>query len=1566
MIATGEEIGVFLNAVYRNSLMPLSTGKSPALTPAAPYTPVITGYNHPARFLTDFNNPERETWWQSDTMLEGVQYPNNVTLTLVLGKAFDITYVRLKFVSARPESFAIYKKTTADGEWIPWQFYSGSCKSTYKMPDKAPVLPGNEAVAQCTREFSDISPLTGGNIAFSTLDGRPSAENFEESDVLQEWVTAVAIRIVLNRLNTFGDEVFQDQRVLKTYYYAISDLTVGGRCKCNGHANSCVASTGEGVKETLVCQCQHNTDGPDCERCSPFFQDRPWRRGTAEEPNECLPCNCNGLSSRCFFDETLYNNTGHGGHCVDCTGNTDGPNCEKCVPGYYKLQGYNFCEECGCDSRGSHSGNCNDKGQCECKPGVTGLRCDQCESGFFDFSSSGCKDCHCEASGSWDNQPRCSPLSGDCQCKINVEGQKCDKCKPGYFNLSLRNQFGCTPCFCFGHSSICSASEGYYGVNVSSTFIEGSEKWTASSERRAEDVQWAQLDRAVAVSQIDYFPVFFYSPSEFLGDLRFSFNQYLTFKLRLQLQAASPSNKDLIIVSNDNEELTIPITGQGNPLPSTSVQVFRFLLHPRAGQWSPNLSEIDFIKRLSNVTAIKIRGTYSRGDVGFLNFFSLGSASHSPASLVTLQETDWVESCSCPEGHVGQFCESCAPGYRRAVKFGGPLTKCIKCDCHGHSDSCDAESGTCICQHNTSGDTCESCARGYYGNALNGTENDCQKCDCPESGPCAEVPEGGTVCTECPLGYSGIKCEHCASEYYGNPAEGRPCLPCPCNGNIDYNAIGNCDSFTGECKKCIYNTTGFNCENCLSGFWGDAKKEPKNDCRECSCYPPGTKRRNFNDEFLTCDQETGQCECLSHVTGTRCDQCELGFFNITSGAGCLSCGCDPLGSEDQFCDAVNGKCKCKPGVTGLKCDQCIEGYFGFSTGGCKPCECDSIGSESSICDKDSGQCLCKDNVEGRRCDQCSENRFNMRAGCLPCDDCYTLIQSRRDELLKNMSEIETGLEYWENNPVKVDDEFFLTKIEEAQKKMSNFKETMDDYLDEDSKSRIKNFLSLIPAMEKSIFEIRNLNPTLNSVDSTLDELELYQKEFENVKSTYQKQMDSSLDKAKERGKEVLEQIREKVESRGEGSGKLYEIATEADELAKKQQKLKEEIKEKTEQYTKTVKNAHNEAYNAVHGDKLSPQVAQIEETLKDMTDVLKKTVKVAQEVGNETEKVHTDAAKALVEIESLEIPEVDIDLLEETTRKNKENLKEEKKKIEDILKEKKEIEEKVSRVISEAKNQTDALKNNQKKDIIHQIETETNKTKGSIKNMVDSMAEAMQILTDLENFEENNRKNKELFLEEFGKVSETRKNIKEANEKSRKIEKDLGNSESLTKNALKLAKEAQDKAESLADEANQILEAVKILESKTKEVKNTDFVSSLNEALDRAEEQKEKSGKIKEFVQLSGRKAAEVELKAKKGNETLNDLEETLESVKTKLNFIGNPPSEEDLQKLEKLLDEADKSFKTKKIRRNVKKLKNREIEKDINFVKSEYDQLRKELDQMRRIYESLPSKCYNIVRIEQ
>lgn len=43
------------------------------------------------------------------------------------------------------------------------------------------------------------------------------------------------------------------------------------------------------------------------------------------------------------------------------------------------------------------------------------------------------------------------------------------------------------------------------------------------------------------------------------------------------------------------------------------------------------------------------------------------------------------------------------------------------------------------------------------------------------------------------------------------------CQQCDCNGNVDPNAVGNCNRTTGECLKCIHNTAGPHCGQCLPG-----------------------------------------------------------------------------------------------------------------------------------------------------------------------------------------------------------------------------------------------------------------------------------------------------------------------------------------------------------------------------------------------------------------------------------------------------------------------------------------------------------------------------------------------------------------------------------------------------------------------------------------------------------------------------------------------------------------------------------------------------------------------------
>ncbi|CAH8663741.1 unnamed protein product [Schistosoma margrebowiei] len=310
--------------------------------------------------LTDRHQMNNETCWISGSVLPG----DTVNLTLSLGKRFEVYYISLQPCGQLPDSIALYKSSDFGVTWKPWQYFSTDCYRAFHLPTSnehnAQISLANIQEVLCvalkSQDVHDNSGRSSNVIAFSTTIGRPSMQPW--SSALIDWMTMTDLRISLMRFPEYRDEVQYDSnglflnpsllkqtnvfrvsgntgiggygtnpvlseagtldmsqhlyqsdmhysktpKIKTPVHFSFSDLSIGGRCKCNGHANRCVRDRIVGTAITtdnngqtksqwgpLRCDCQHNTEGTDCERCSPGYLDRPWARGTSESANECKP-----------------------------------------------------------------------------------------------------------------------------------------------------------------------------------------------------------------------------------------------------------------------------------------------------------------------------------------------------------------------------------------------------------------------------------------------------------------------------------------------------------------------------------------------------------------------------------------------------------------------------------------------------------------------------------------------------------------------------------------------------------------------------------------------------------------------------------------------------------------------------------------------------------------------------------------------------------------------------------------------------------------------------------------------------------------------------------------------------------------------------------------------------------------------------------------------------------------------------------------------------------------------------------------------------------------------------
>nr|XP_033789904.1 laminin subunit alpha-1 [Geotrypetes seraphini] len=966
---------------------------------------------HPISNAIDGTN----NWWQSPSIQNGREY-HSVTITLDLKQVFQVAYIIIKSaISPRPGNWILER--SVDGiKFSPWQYYAISdteCLIHYNItPRLGPPTYKRDSEVICTSYYSRLNPLENGEIHTSLINGRPSAD--DPSSALLEFTSARYIRLRLQRIRTLHADLMTlshrdpkdvDPIVTRRYFYSLKDISVGGMCICYGHAQSC---PWDETTMKLQCQCEHNTCGESCNECCPGYHQTPWRPGTISSGNKCEKCNCHNKADDCYYNQTIADHHMSlniqdqfigGGVCINCTQHTTGINCETCTEGYYrphKISPYedNPCLPCDCDPFGSLSLICvrDDKqanqklgvlpGQCQCKEEYTGEKCDSCQFGYRGYPY--CTQCNCSLAGSINDDPCVDP----CFCRENVEGENCDHCKPGFYNLQERNPQGCTECFCFGVSGVCDSLFWHRSQVSDNNGWLITDQYGATRIQPHYDLDQNSINNTEARKDLKS-TYYWTAPNAYLGNKLTAFGGYLNYTVSYDISVESAdselvSNVDVIIQGNGH---VLSTRSEGLLLQPYEEHTNEVKLVPESFIDFSNKRAIDRDKLmivLANINSLQIRASYNVAQRAVYRLHSVTLDVASP-NVIDLLPAVEVENCECPKGYAGISCESCMSGYYRVdgILFGGI---CEPCKCNGHAVECDIY-GTCFdCQHNTTGAHCDQCVLGFYGTPSQGTAEDCQACACPLSVPsnnfsptCHLDKEGEVICDQCPPGYAGSRCERCANGYYGNPTvPGGSCIPCDCNGNANQLESGYCNATTGECLKCIQNTTGSHCERCAKGYYGDAVIAK--NCSACGCH--------VHSSLLSiCHHETGLCECRPNVIGQRCDQCLSGYYGLNTGLGCLSCNCNKSGSVSERC-SDDGQCPCAPGVAGEKCDRCAYGFYSFQNGGCTPCDC---AHTHNNCDPDSGQCICPPHTLGPKCELCETNYWGHddELGCEVCN-CSTV------------------------------------------------------------------------------------------------------------------------------------------------------------------------------------------------------------------------------------------------------------------------------------------------------------------------------------------------------------------------------------------------------------------------------------------------------------------------------------------------------------------------------------------------------------------------------------------------
>ncbi|XP_064164155.1 netrin-G2 isoform X2 [Anguilla rostrata] len=255
---------------------------------------------HPPQLMQDRERSGLITYWQTVTWSRFPE-PLLANISLAWNKSLELTDdIQITFEYGRPTMMVLDKSLDYGRTWQPYQFYADDCMDAFGMPPKKvqDLSATNVTRVICTEEYSRwVGSKNDKNVRFEVrarfaIFAGPKLLNMdnlytrmESMKGLRDFFTFTNLRLRLLR-PALGGTYVQRENLYK-YFYAISNIDVPARCKCNLHAGQCTFVDGN-----LQCECEHNTTGQDCSRCKRGFRAKSWRPGSYlptpnGSPNTC-------------------------------------------------------------------------------------------------------------------------------------------------------------------------------------------------------------------------------------------------------------------------------------------------------------------------------------------------------------------------------------------------------------------------------------------------------------------------------------------------------------------------------------------------------------------------------------------------------------------------------------------------------------------------------------------------------------------------------------------------------------------------------------------------------------------------------------------------------------------------------------------------------------------------------------------------------------------------------------------------------------------------------------------------------------------------------------------------------------------------------------------------------------------------------------------------------------------------------------------------------------------------------------------------------------------------------